>query len=144
MITSAARSFVANQFQGQRLIIDIAGDGANNRGAYVVDARDRAVADGITINGLPIVNDRPDPWGYPPIPDLDLYYEDCVIGGPGSFIVVADGFQDFARAVRRKLLLEIPVAAPLAPLPKLVANKARPPCDAGEKQLPSDWMYDFN
>ena len=47
------------------------------------------------------------PTGFHQLPDLDLYYEDCVIGGPGSFVVVADGFQDFARAIRRKLLLEI-------------------------------------
>ncbi len=144
VITRAAGSFKSNRFQGQRQIIDISGDGPNNRGAYVVHARDRAVAAGITINGLPIVNDRPGPYGYPPMPDLDLYYEDCVIGGLGAFIVVADGYQDFARAIRRKLLIEIPVAAPLVPLLRLATYKVRPPCDAGEKELPPDWMFDFN
>jgi hypothetical protein len=144
LIASAARSFEGNRFEGHRRIIDIAGDGPNNRGAFVTVDRDRAVADEITINGLPIVNDRPDPWGYPPLPDLDLYYEDCVIGGPGAFIVVANGFQDFARAIRRKLLLEIPLSTPLVPLLQFVSSSIRPPCDAGEKQLPPDWMYDFN
>ena len=144
LIARAARSFEGNRFQGQRRIIDISGDGPNNRGTYVVHARDRAVADGITINGLPIVNNRPGPWGYPPMPDLDLYYEDCVIGGPGSFIVVADGFQDFTRAIRRKLLLEIADVAPLVPLVRLASYKIRPPCNAGEQRLPPDWMFDFN
>lgn len=144
LIARAARSFDGNWFQGRRRIIDVSGDGANNRGVYVVHARDRAVADGIIINGLPIVNDRPGPYGFPQLPDLDLYYEDCVIGGHGSFIVVADGYQDFTRAIRRKLLLEIPVAAPLVPLVRLASDKARPPCDAGEQRLPPDWMFDFN
>ena len=144
LIARAARSFEGNRFQGRRQIIDISGDGPNNRGAYVVHARDRAVADGITINGLPIVNDRPSPYGFPPLPDLDLYYEDCVIGGHGSFIVVADGFQDFARAIRQKMLLEIIAgAAPLVPLVRLASNRVRPTCDAGERQLPG-WMFDFN
>ena len=66
LIARAARSFEGNRFKGQRRIIDISGDGANNRGDYVVHARDRAVADGITINGLPIINDRPGPYGFPP------------------------------------------------------------------------------
>ena len=144
LIARAARSFEGNRFQGRRRIIDISGDGPNNRGAYVVHARDRAVADGITINGLPIVNDRPGPYGYPPMPDLDLYYEDCVIGGYGSFVVVADGFQDFARAIRRKMLLEIAGAATLVPFVRLASNKVRPPCNSGEQRLPPDWMFDFN
>ena len=143
LITRAARSFEDNGFQGRRRIIDISGDGPNNRGAYVVHARDRAVADGITINGLPIINDRPDRFGYPPMPDLDLYYEYCVIGGHGSFIVVADGFQDFARAILRKFLREIAGVAPPVPLLRLVSNKVHPPCDAGERRLPPDWMFDF-
>ena len=144
LIAHAARSFESNRFQGRRRIIDVSGDGPNNRGAYVTHARDRAVAKGITINGLPIVNDRPGPYGYPPMPDLDLYYEDCVIGGRRSFVVVADGFQDFARAILRKFLLEIAGATPPVTLLRLASNKVRPPCDAGEQRLPSDWMFDFN
>ncbi len=142
-ITYAARSIDGNGFRAYRRIIDISGDGPNNKGAYVVDARDRAVADGIVINGLPIVNDRPEPtYGFPSLPNLDLYYEDCVIGGPGSFIIVADGFKDFARAIRRKMLLEIAGMVPPDPLLRLVTERLRPPCDAGEQQL-RGWMFDF-
>ncbi len=68
------------------------------------------------------------------MPDLDLYYEDCVIGGPGSFIVVADGFEDFARAILRKLVTEIAGRAPLRHLLRLAAARPRPPCNAGEVQ----------
>jgi hypothetical protein len=143
-ITYAARRFEGNGFYAHRRIIDISGDGPNNKGDYVIDARDRAVAGGIVINGLPIVNDRPEPtYGFPALPNLDLYYEDCVIGGPGSFLIVADGFRDFARAIRRKMLLEIAGMAPPAPLFHLAAERFRPPCDAGEQQL-RGWMFDFD
>ena len=98
-------------------------------------ARDLAVADGIVINGLPIINDRPQMYGFPPFPDLDLYYQDCVIGGPGSFIVVADGFKDFARAILRKLVTEIAGRAASPHLLRLAAARPRPPCNAGEIQL---------
>lgn len=99
--------FDGNGFAGRRKVIDISGDGPNNTGALVTGPRDVAVAAGITINGLPIVNNRPDPRGRLPMPDLDLYYRDCVIGGPWSFLIVAEGFESFADAVRRKLLIEI-------------------------------------
>jgi hypothetical protein len=135
MIDFAARDFETNGYRGERRIIDISGDGPNNSGDFVTYARDRAVSLGITINGLPIVNNRPSPQGYPPMPDLDLYYEDCVIGGLGAFIVVADGFADFARAVRRKLVLEIAGRAPTTALLRLAAARPRPPCNAGEIQL---------
>jgi hypothetical protein len=138
-IAFAAQSFEANGFRSERRIIDISGDGPNNQGTYVNLARDRAVADGIVINGLPIINDRPQIYGYPPFPDLDLYYQDCVIGGPGSFIVVADGFKDFARAILRKLLTEIAGWAPSVPRLQFAAARPRPPCNAGEVQL-QKWL----
>ena len=90
-----------------RRVIDVSGDGPNNIGPIVTSARDRAARQQITINGLPIINDRLQPYGLPQIPNLDLYFENCVIGGPGAFIVVADSFQDFGSAIRRKLILEI-------------------------------------
>ena len=93
-------------------VIDISCDGVNNHGRLVTLSRDEAVAAGITVNGLPIVNDRPGRFGRPPIPNLDLYYRDCVIGGRSAFILVANSFTDFARAIRRKLILEIAVATP--------------------------------
>jgi hypothetical protein len=108
----AAALFENNGFEGVRRVIDISGDGYNNRGRRVELARDEAVAAGITINGLPIVNDRPNPWGGSPPKDLDLYYEERVIGGPGAFIVVAKDYTAFASAILSKLLLEIAGAPP--------------------------------
>jgi len=117
-IDYAAPLFDNNGLDGLRRVIDISGDGYNNRGRSVERARDAAVAAGITINGLPIVNDRPNPWGGAPPRDLDLYYERRVIGGPGAFIVVADDYTAFASAILSKLLLEIagdqPPPRPLA------------------------------
>jgi len=138
-IAFGAQSFEANGFRSERRIIDISGDGPNNNGGYANLARDRAVAGGIVINGLPIINDRPNTYGYPLMPDLDLYYEDCIIGGPGSFIVVAHGFKDFARAILRKMVTEIAGRAPPLPLLRLAAARPRPPCNAGEVQL-QKWL----
>ncbi len=107
--------FARNDFDGTRRVIDISGDGPNNWGPPVTEARDVAVAAGVTINGLPIVNGRPSRWGWPSMPNLDLYYRDCVIGGPGAFIVVANEFKDFSSAILRKLILEIAGEVPAAP-----------------------------
>lgn len=106
-IDFAALWFDMNDFEGTRRVVDVSGDGPNNWGGQVTEARDRAVAQGVTINGLPIVNDRPSFSGRRQIPNLDLYYRDCVIGGPGAFIVVADTFDEFAVAIRKKLIIEI-------------------------------------
>ena len=105
--------FRANPHRGTRRVLDISGDGKNNNGGYLEPARARALKDGVTINGLPIVNDRPNPWGYPPPKNLDRYYFEQVIGGPGAFIVVARGFRSFGDAVKSKLTLEI--AGPARP-----------------------------
>lgn len=134
-IAFSAQRFQGNGFRSERRIIDIAGDGPNNVGPYVLEARNRALASGIVINGLPIINNWPQANGYPNFPDLDLYYEDCVIGGPGSFMVVANGFQDFERAILRKLLTEIAGRVPPRNPVRLVADRPRPPCNAGEIQL---------
>lgn len=115
-IDIAASLFDGNGYQGERLVIDVSGDGANNSGRPVTDARDAAVAAGIVINGLPILNDRPQPFGMPtPMEQqLDRYYEEQVIGGPGSFLITARDFEDFRRAILNKLVREIagPGAAP--------------------------------
>ena len=86
--------FENNGITSERRTIDISGDGPNNSGDYVTNARDRAIRAGVTINGLPIVNNRPSPWGRMPMPNLDLYYRNCVIGAR-SFLVVATAFQSF-------------------------------------------------
>lgn len=93
-------------FEATRRVIDVSGDGVNNSGRSVERARDEAVADGVIINGLPIINDRPTFGRAPPIP-LDQYFQQSVIGGFGSFMVVAEDFEAFGTAVRRKLIREI-------------------------------------
>lgn len=97
-ILSGAAAFEQNGFEGVRRVIDVSGDGPNNRGTSVTAARDAATARGITINGLPILEDDE---------GLADYYRDFVIGGPGAFVQPAQGFADFERAVRRKLLQEL-------------------------------------
>ena len=101
------KRFEASPYKGTRRVIDISGDGRNNNGRDLGEVRREALEKGIIINGLPIVNDRPTRWGTPPERDLDLYYRDHVIGGPGSFYIVADGFNAFANAIRTKLVREI-------------------------------------
>ena len=92
----------ASPFLGIRRVIDISGDGANNRGRVVTFARDEAVRDGISINGLPILALEP---------DLDRYYYNNVIGGPGAFMVPAKNYDTFADAILKKLITEIAGAA---------------------------------
>ena len=95
--------------ESQRKVIDISGDGPNNSGRTPVDARDDAVKQGITINGLVIMNDAPTPGSFFRIPQvpLDEYYRDNVIGGPSAFVIAIEDFESFAYAIRNKLLKEI-------------------------------------
>lgn len=132
--------FALSPYQSRRRVIDISGDGANNNGLPVLPARETALAKGYIINGLPIVNGRPSRFGMAPIPNLDEYYRDCVIGGPGAFIIVANGFKDFARAIRRKLILEIaarpgPVPAPTGRIVLADYHKPNRDCMDGERWL---------
>ena len=106
-ITFATSWFDNNKFEGRRKVIDLSGDGPNNWGELVTKARDRAIAQNITINGLPIINLRPSPYSTPQLQTLDLYFRHCVIGGRLAFIEIAKDFKDFGRAIRRKLILEI-------------------------------------
>jgi len=130
----AAGQFDGNQVEGIRRTVDVSGDGANNDGLPVVPTRDELVDKGITINGLPILI-RPSRFGGVfDMPDLDVYYEDCVIGGPGAFMLTVDDVDGFEVAIRRKLVLEI---AGLPPHLMPAAETFRPPprvdCLAGEK-----------
>jgi hypothetical protein len=106
-IEFAARMIDTNNMEGTRRVIDVSGDGPNNFGRLVHHVRDDAVARRITINGLPIINKTDQFNSRYYLPDLDDYYRGCVIGGPGAFLVAATDFKDFARAIRRKLILEI-------------------------------------
>jgi hypothetical protein len=89
-------------FAGFRQVIDISGDGPTNAGRLPAPVRNAAIAAGITINGLAIVNE---------VPDLDRYYRENVIGGPGAFLMVTEDYHTFAQAMRDKLIREIGGAA---------------------------------
>ena len=106
--------FGRSPYDAARKVLDISGDGSNNDGGLVTDMRHEALKDRIVINGLPIMNDRPNPFGFPNETDLDRYYLHCVTGGPRSFVEVARSFEDFPRAVRKKLLQEVADRAPLS------------------------------
>jgi hypothetical protein len=93
-------------YRGTRRVIVISGDGVNNSGRAPWQARDEAVLQGIVINGLPILNDRPN-FGRPAEVGLDKYYDAYVIGGPGSFMIAAEDFEAFAGAILAKLIREI-------------------------------------
>jgi len=98
-------------YEADRMVIDISGDGPNNQGIPVTEARDEAVGMGFTINGLPMMT-RGGVGAQFHIEDLDRYYARCVIGGPGAFMVPVNDWDQFAEAVRRKLVLEIGEAQP--------------------------------
>lgn len=106
-ISFSAQQFGTGGFRGTRRVIDISGDGPNNSGGPVETARDEAVKQGIVINGLPIILKPDHRSGFFDIRDLDKYYKDCVIGGFGSFVIPVRAKNEFAPAIRRKLILEI-------------------------------------
>ena len=101
--------------EADKRIIDISGDGTNNSGRAVTEARDQAVASGVTVNGLAIINTQANP-GYAfhtqPPGGLPKYYEENVIGGPGAFLLQVENFDTFAEAMTRKLVTEIAGAPP--------------------------------
>ncbi len=109
-IEFAAAQLERSPFEGARRTIDVSGDGTNNAGRDVRLARDETIAKGIVINGLVILSDRPVPWNAEhtnPPGGLEKYYQDNVIGGPGAFVLVAENFNSFGRAIIKKLIAEI-------------------------------------
>lgn len=109
---SGAMDFAAKQFgqgyEGTRKVVDISGDGVNNSGRPVAEARAEALAQGIVLNGLAVLDKTPMPLSLAAaLPPLDTYYREEVIGGPGAFLVVAEGFESFETAVRRKIIREV-------------------------------------
>jgi hypothetical protein len=123
-----------NGFLGIRRAIDISGDGPNTVGSPVIPARDAVLAAGVTINGLPIMIRQGWSTGLYSTAGLDLYYEDCVIGGPGAFIVTVKSRETFGEAIKRKLILELMSLRP-RPLITSISDKRRPrvDCLVGEK-----------
>src|SRR6187549_8616 len=124
-------------YRGLRRVIDVSGDGTNNAGPLVELIRDDVLAAGITINGLPIMLKRPYS-GTMDIEELDVYYEDCVIGGPGSFVIPIREREKFIEATRTKLVLEV---AGRQPDPQIVptASRARVSCTIGERMWQERW-----
>jgi hypothetical protein len=121
-IEFSALQFTRAPFQASRQTIDVSGDGTNNAGREVRLARDEALAKGITINGLVILSDRQMPWNAEhtnPPGGLEKYYRDNVIGGPGSFVMAAENFQSFGRAIIKKMIAEI---AALQVAPGIIAR----------------------
>ena len=148
VVFHAIGMFEGNGVEGFRRVIDVSGDGPNSSGGIVTYARAAAIAAGVTVNGLAINNDDGSRYT---LPDLDLYYRECVIGGPGAFVIAAEGFESFADAILRKLILEIAgIGAPgpyrfaasgirraradgPTPAQALKVQKYAPACDIGER-----------
>ncbi len=140
----AVDMFAESGFRGLKRVMDISGDGPNNQGEWVNVVRDDVVSRGIVINGLPLMTDNGliSSFG---IQDLDLYYTNCVIGGPGAFMVPVNDWSHFPEAVRRKLVLEIAGPAPGDPWATVPSKDASLPvvriadeggydCQVGEKR----------
>jgi hypothetical protein len=137
-INFAMPLFEANDYKGLRRVIDISGDGPNNNGEPVAVAREAALAKGVTINGLPIMSKETN-YATMDIENLDWYYEDCVIGGAGSFVVPIKTKEKFKEAIRTKLVMEV---AHRVPEPRIVPAATREPrvsCTVGEKIWQERW-----
>ena len=137
-INFAMPLFDENPYRGLRRVIDISGDGPNNNGSPVTVARDAALEKGITINGLPIMVKEPS-YSTMDIDNLDFYYEDCVIGGPGSFVVTIKDRDKFKEAIRTKLLLEVAGRTPERRIVPVAEKEPRVPCMIGEKIWQDRW-----
>src|ERR1700722_5705716 len=137
-INFAMPLFDQNPYRGLRRVIDISGDGPNNNGLPVLGARDEAVSKGIVINGLPIMVKEPS-YSTMDIENLDWYYEDCVVGGPGSFVVAIKDRDKFKEAIRTKLLLEVAGRTPPRPVIPVAEKEPRVSCLIGEKIWQDRW-----
>lgn len=126
-LSFAVKSLDSNRFDGARRIIDISGDGPNNFGPPVASARDAAVERGVTVNGLPVLI-RPSPI----FPDVSRYYAQCVVGGPGSFVLPVRAVSEFATAIRRKLIMEVSGAPGIDPVVQAAVD-APVDCMIGER-----------
>jgi hypothetical protein len=137
-INFAMPLFDEDPYHGLRRVIDISGDGPNNNGGPVTVARDAALEKGIIINGLPIMVKEPS-YSTMDIDNLDFYYEDCVIGGPGSFVVSIKDREKFKEAIRSKLLLEVAGRTPERRVVPVTDKEPRVSCMIGEKIWQDRW-----
>ncbi len=132
--------FRDNGFEGMRQVIDVSGDGPNNMGPPVLPSRDRVLDDGITINGLPIML-RPSMRAGPTSAGLDDYYRDCVIGGPGAFVLPVHEIHEMGEAIRQKLILDI-AGLRRGARGRIILAQSGPPVDCmiGERQRRGFWL----
>jgi hypothetical protein len=130
--------FDDSEIRGLRRVIDVSGDGVNNQGDLVEIVRDTVLEHGITINGLPILLKRPSPATMD-IEDLDIYYEDCVIGGPGAFVIPIRERDQFRDATRNKLVQEIASREVAPRVIPAAAKKPRISCTIGEQMWRQRW-----
>jgi hypothetical protein len=137
-INFAMPLFDENPHRGLRRVIDISGDGPNNNGSPVTAARVAALEKGIIINGLPIMVKEPS-YSTMDIDHLDFYYEDCVIGGPGSFVVTIKERDKFKEAIRTKLVLEVAGRTPERRIVPVASKEPRVNCMIGEKIWQDRW-----
>lgn len=141
VIDFAGPLFEKNDFRGIKRVIDVSGDGSNNQGRPVTQARDDALAQGITINGLPIMLNRPT-MGYSDVEPLDAYYSQCVIGGPAAFVAPVRERAQFIDAIKTKILLEVALTPPPEHQARVVPAQAEAPrvsCLFGEKMWQQRW-----
>lgn len=127
-----------NPYHGLRRVLDISGDGPNNNGPLVTMARDAALAKGIVINGLPIMVKEPS-FSTMDIDNLDWYYEDCVVGGPGSFVIAIKSRDRFKEAIRTKLVMEVAGRIPERPVIPAAGRESRVSCTIGERLWQERW-----
>jgi|SRR5579871_698259 len=137
-INFAMPLFDTSGYNGTRRVIDISGDGPNNNGEPVAIAREAALQKGITINGLPIMVKEPS-YSTMDIENLDWYYEDCVIGGPGAFVVPIKGKDQFKEAIRTKLVLEVAGRQPERKVVPVADKEPRVSCTIGEQMWQQRW-----
>jgi hypothetical protein len=129
--------FGTGGYKGLRRVIDVSGDGANNSGPLVVPTRDEVLSKGITINGLPIMLKR-ERYAMD-IAQLDIYYADCVTGGPGSFVVPIRELAQFREATREKLIQEVAGRIPPERVIPVSSDKPRISCTIGEQMWQQRW-----
>lgn len=142
-INFATDLFAESAFRGERRVLDISGDGPNNQGPPVAEARDRLVDAGIIINGLPLMTNEGLTTSYD-VENLDTYYRNCVIGGPGAFMIPVNEWSQFPEAVRRKLVIELAGDAPRIERAPLINVQAGPDydCMVGERMWQNrTWMW---
>jgi hypothetical protein len=137
-INFGMQMFADNPYKGLRRVIDISGDGPNNNGEPVLIARDAALSKGVIINGLPIMV-KAASYATMDIDNLDLYFEDCVIGGPGAFVVPIKERSKFKEAIRTKLILEVAELRADAEVIPVQTRQPRIACNVGEQLWRERW-----